>query len=493
MRERIHLPIPGRMFLTAALLALAALCAGPQVPGWQRAEAKKMLPRPRRFTFTIDPKTPLNDLLPLPPRALPQAAPLLADHLTQVPQVHFQEPLTVPAWPANYDKLSDMQKVAHAVAVSQAASKLLEQTAHQIAKINFLNRKQTDHFMHLLLERRPDLDGLPFAMGADCRLSKQRGEHFTEAVEGVRRSLAHKDADKRADGAWRAWHMYYPAGHASRERQEASNALLAALLQMLPAEPAAVREGLVPYLADREEDRETTRHLARLTLFDANAGIRQAARTALEKRPPADFTDILLQGLNYPWPEIARNAADAIAHLKRTDLAPKLVDLLDQPDPRAPLQQEIKGKQVPVVRELVRINHHRNCLLCHAPGNTPDVNSKVLTGAVPTPGESLSPGFYEMQSPDVVVRADVTYLRQDFSRLQKVEGAAPWPEMQRFDFLVRTRTLTEAEAKAYRADLARREPTSPYRRAALAALRSLTGRDAEPTAAAWRKVLATLP
>jgi len=62
--------------------------------------------------------------------------------------------------------------------------------------------------------------------------------------------------------------------------------------------------------------------------------------------------------------------------------------------------------------------------------------------------------------------------------------------MQRFDFLVRTRILTEAEAKKYEAEFAKVEKNSPYRQAALTALRALTGLVAEPTAEAWRKVLA---
>jgi hypothetical protein len=74
---------------------------------------------------------------------------------------------------------------------------------------------------------------------------------------------------------------------------------------------------------------------------------------------------------------------------------------------------------------------------------------------------------------------------------QAVEDANPWPEMQRFDFLVRTRELTEEEATAYREQVEKREPgqLSPYHRAALAALRELTGKDTEPTAAAWRRLL----
>ena len=72
-----------------------------------------------------------------------------------------------------------------------------------------------------------------------------------------------------------------------------------------------------------------------------------------------------------------------------------------------------------------------------------------------------------------------------------VADANPWPEMQRFDFLVRTRTLSEADAKAYAALFVNKEPgvLPPNHRAALAALRELTGRDTEPTAAAWRRLL----
>jgi hypothetical protein len=98
---------------------------------------------------------------------------------------------------------------------------------------------------------------------------------------------------------------------------------------------------------------------------------------------------------------------------------------------------------------------------------------------------------YQTTSPDLSVRIDVTYLRPDLSVMQAVADANPWPEMQRFDFLVRTRTLTADEATAAREKLATRDPgsPSPYQRATLAALRELTGRDTGPTADAWRRML----
>ena len=185
--------------------------------------------------------------------------------------------------------------------------------------------------------------------------------------------------------------------------------------------------------------------------------------------------------------------------------------MLEAPDPRAPQMKEIEGKKVSVVRELVKVNHLRNCLLCHAPADTnavtrlgtgskegPKLNLPAmlsLTAPVPLPNQQLptpspSGGYGQFSIPGTLVRIDVTYLRQDFSVKLPVVDAKPWPDMQRFDFLVRTRQVTEQEAKAYRDLLQPAKGLSPYQQVALATLRTMTGQDAEPTAAAWRRVLA---
>jgi hypothetical protein len=276
------------------------------------------------------------------------------------------------------------------------------------------------------------------------------------------------------------------------QREHVTLARIAALMQVLAPEAASIRLGLVKYLS-MVSHAEATRALARLALFAAEDEVRQAATDALKVRRERDYTDLLLQGLRYPWPAVAQRAGDTLVKLERTDLVPRLVDLLDEPDPRAPVIQKVNQKPVPVVRELVRVNHHRNCLLCHAPGNTGDVSPEAVTAAVPVPSEPLpSPSQgYQTSSPDVLVRVDVTYLRQDFSLFQPVADAHPWPEMQRFDFLVRTRELTDEEADAYRETFAKQEPgrLSPYHRVALTALRELTGLDTEPTPEAWRRLL----
>jgi hypothetical protein len=445
-------------FCLTAALSLLVLVLLPQLSGRQLHAQEK------RFYFKIDPKAPLKDLLPVPPKATRQTGPALVDHLAKVPEMQFQQPLrTGNQW------------------FPPSPETLMKQTAHQVAKINFLNRNQPDHFLEVLLENRPDLAGLPFVMGDACRLDKKRGESFRAAVLQVRVFL---------QGNLSLLNTATLFGKISTRTEKHKEEFIRAVMQMSPPDLSGNPMPLISHLAQFRE-KEATRAFARMALYSEENHIRQAALKVLEKRDRSEFVDQLLQGLNYPWPEVAKNAAAAMAHLKTTDLIPELIQALDQPDPRLPVLKNLNGMQVSVVREVVRINHHRNCLLCHPPGNTSDVKvGEVLTGAVPNPGESLSPTFYESRSPDILVRADVTYLRPDFSRMQKVAHAAPWPETQRFDFLVRTRILSEAEAKSFKAEFARREKPSPYRQAALTALRALTGRDAEPTAEAWRKVLA---
>jgi hypothetical protein len=260
---------------------------------------------------------------------------------------------------------------------------------------------------------------------------------------------------------------------------------------VVAVEPSKLRPGLVKYLST-VSDTVATQALARLAIHSSEDEIRRAAVEALTDRVECDYTDILLQGLRYPWPAVARRAAEALVKLERCDLVPELVDLLDEPDPRAPVVKDIGGKQVAFVRELVRVNHHRNCLLCHAPRDEGDPLRFFMTERIPMPGESLSAEAILWDNPTPpMIQFDVTYLRQDFSVRQPVANANPWPEMQRFDFLVRTRQLTDAEAASYREKFASPEPgrPSPYQEAALAALRGLTGKDTEPTAAAWRRLL----
>jgi hypothetical protein len=457
---------------------------------------------PSRVHFVIDPKTPVKDLLPPAPPAVSRPGPVLSGDLARVPEVRFQAP---PAGDLN-------------------AVQSLEQMAHLMAKLRYLNGKKSDGAMEALLEHRPDLRGLPVAMGDRCRTPLERSKQFTVAVGLVRSALQAKQGNTARHVPlpifWERFQLLCQrqdskgAGATGPEAEHVRAARVAALMQMLAPEPAPLRVGLAKYLATVPHV-EATRALARLAVFSPEEEVRRAALDGLALRRERDYADILLHGLRHPWPDAARHAGEALVKLERADLVPQLVALLDEPDPRAPVVREVNGKKVPVVRELVRVNHLKNCLLCHSPadpgvGLTPNggvamtavipksglvTPGTVLTAPVPLPNQKPPPsfgGYGQSQFPDILVRIDVVYLRQDFSAMQAVPDPGPGPKLQRFDFLVRARELSDREAATWRTALAKhtRGDLTPYQQAVLAALRRLTGKEAEATAEAWRRVLA---
>ncbi|MBM4070947.1 MAG: hypothetical protein FJ271_18660 [Planctomycetes bacterium] len=325
-----------------------------------------------------------------------------------------------------------------------------------VVNINRLNLRAADNFIEELKRRRPDLAGLPFRTGRDGRLGSDERQRFGKAVQKVHESL-------RA-GASR---LDFWAGLLPPDNPQA----VTALTQVLWTD-SAYRPGLIEKLADCDNE-EATRALARLAIFADEEWQRSAARAALQRRDTRPATGILMDGLRYPWPAVAHYAATTIVQLKRVDLLPDLERMVSAPDPRSPERQMVNGVEVPVVRELVRINHLRNCLLCHPPLGNPNLEARdALTRDLPDPGSPL-PLYLEPARTGNAVRADIIYLRQDFSLLQRVTDAAPWPVMQRFDFLVRRRIVTEEQATALDFALARCAEDSPYRRAALLAVQGL--------------------
>ena len=149
-----------------------------------------------------------------------------------------------------------------------------------------------------------------------------------------------------------------------------------------------------------------------------------------------------------------------------------MVDRLDQADPEQPFEDD---DGVVKVRELVAINHMANCLLCHAPSNH---TSDSVRGTVPSPGEALPVKYYQhTPTRGGFVRADVTYLRQDFSVMQTLKNNdyKPWPDNQRFDYVVRNRPANAAE----KIEFARKKNKAvnpEYKQAIVFALRELTGK-----------------
>jgi hypothetical protein len=442
-----------------------------------------------RFKFVVDPKASPGELLPAPPKTIPTQPAWTNEDLAKVPEVAFGEPLS-----------RDLEKV-----------QAMQQTAHTMAKINHLNLKKTDGFMQALLNQRTDLGGLPVLMGEECRTREDQARVFKEMASAINEALRKlKTNGGAADGEWMEIIASIQGLNAADAKElkamfgrgnleQINRAIVAATMQILMPEAEPVRVRLAKFLATIPHA-DATKALARLAIFSPEESVRAAAIEGLKLRREKDYTDVLIQGFRYPLPAVSRRAAEALVKLERKDLLDALVQVLELPDPRLPVKQRVDGKEVAVLRELVRVNHNRNCMLCHAPANTSNVPEGILTAAVPLPSEPLpkpSDGGYQSvppPSPDIVVRIDMTYLRQDFSQMMPVANAHPWPDLQRFDFLVRTRVLTPAEAEAYPACCETAAPgsLSPYQRAALFALRELTGRDAEPTPQAWRKLLKSL-
>jgi hypothetical protein len=267
-------------------------------------------------------------------------------------------------------------------------------------------------------------------------------------------------------------------------------ASIAALTQILGPEQAKLRASMAQRLAS-EKSQSAAHTLAKAAIFDASVEVRTEAIKALKNYAPEQYSNVLLAGLRYPMPVVASRAAVAMIELKRNDMFGEIVGFLAEAPPGDPVVGE-QGECT--VREVVRINHHRNCLMCHAP--TATGSTQEVPGLIPTPGmpfPSTSQEYYGdvASRGEPAVRADTTYLRQDFSVMLPVADAAPWPEMQRFDFLVRNRVVAGKELTALQQKVAERAAgfVSENHQAAIRVLRELSGQNAAPTAEGWRQAL----
>ncbi len=314
-----------------------------------------------------------------------------------------------------------------------------------------------------LLDHRADLAGLPLRRGSACRLTPSAAASLDEDSAALRRTgLSGNDAKF---GRW------------------TRRAAIPAMMQILTGEGASNREALAEQLS-RIEGRAAAEALARLALFDLHPRVRERAIAALAPRPVWHYLPALLEGFEYPWPVAADHAAEALVALDRKDAVPALVGLLGRPDPRAPYARGGRGARL--VKELARVNHQQNCLLCHAPSFS---TSDMVRGRVPQLNEtpSTGPEYYRAEPQGgTFVRADITYLKQDFSALLKVAESGRRTDWQRFDFFVRERFATEEDLRLN----AMSEKAGPGRpqQAAIFALQQLTGLDPAPALADWKNL-----
>ena len=323
-----------------------------------------------------------------------------------------------------------------------------------------------------LLDRRADLAGLPFRRGSTCRTTPVAARELAKGAGEVK-FLDHGGLETTLSGA-KAW--------LRPER-------IAALMQVVMAQPEENRRMLARHLAG-VEGRQASEALARIALFDPDPDVRRQAIRALEHRPPSEYRLPLLSGFASPLPVVAEHAAEALAALKRTETVPALLAILDGPDPRTPYAKGAGPARF--VKEVVRVNHMINCLMCHPPSFRTSDPARAPVPPLPPLREPVQKGVggYGAQPSkravvvkETFIRADITYLKQDYSVILGINATGVLKGQQRYDLLVRERLATPADLAAA---LVRKNagPTGQQKAVAFA-LRELTGQEPGAGFANW--------
>jgi hypothetical protein len=319
-------------------------------------------------------------------------------------------------------------------------------------------------------------------------MEKGEAERFAECVNMMRSALATAMDRTNPEGPLNLKRLQ-GARHIPKQREDA----VRVWVQMLQVEDEPVRAHLVDLLKDTKGARASA-ELARRAVADPSPKVRAQARKALKDRKAEEYQQVLVQYLNYPLEPVAANAAETLVELNVKEAVRALVEMLKGPDAMLPRMTDCFDEPQTVVPQVVRINHLKGCLLCHAPAgdSARRGGGRAAVGAVPRPGQSVPPMRSEeyYSKSDLLVRADVTFLRQDFSVMQPVENAKPWPSRQRFDFVVRLQPVSGELAER----LTRQHQAhgiSEHRRIVLYTLQRLTGGNVPSGLRAWHEQLAS--
>ena len=350
-----------------------------------------------------------------------------------------------------------------------------------------------------LLRTRPDLGTLPLRHGSACQLNAGAAATMEALSRKLRVYLASVTAPGSASPGADLLRQVLNKEMRGRRPEWLRPQAIPTMMQMLMPEDAPYRQILVDMLA-AIPGKTSTEDLARRAVFDLDADVRRSAIASLKQRRPDDYRHVFLQALRYPWPPPAEHAAEALAALDDRAAVPELIMLLKQPDPSLPV---LLNNRRAVVRDVVRANHLNNCLLCHPPATTaaepvlgldPVVSNPFPTPAVlaairstqSTPGSHGYGGSSNPARVPLLIRGDITFLRQDFSVKQPGAalgvgqfGTAP----TRFDYVVRTRYVPVNLAKKVIDELGTQN--YPQRDAVLFALRKLTDQDPGTTTEVW--------
>lgn len=346
------------------------------------------------------------------------------------------------------------------------------------------------------------ISGLPFAESQDCQLEKPLAVALDLHARLLRDQIALTENTARRNHQSRVLSdrdlALVQALKMDRKRQTPD--AIPAMTQILQVEALPVRLQLVEWLAGFDTP-EATQALLTRAVYDISPEVRLAANTALKRLYHVGYRKQLLDALRYPWAEVAWNAAETLVAVNDQHAATELTGMLSAPNPAVPYPAK-SGNMVK--SEMVGVQHSRNCLLCHAPSRS---RTDLVRGVVGTVVQSAGPsvlgggfssfmtgGYYQptrenivalpgrlarnLTTIDIVVRADVTYLRQDFSvAFVRERGHLP-RDSQRVDYMVRTREATPEEITQGERIAAEKPLQYPQRDAVLYALRTLTGNDA---------------
>jgi PBS lyase HEAT-like repeat len=254
------------------------------------------------------------------------------------------------------------------------------------------------------------------------------------------------------------------------------------LVQMLQPEGEALRLLLVELLSEIK-GKDAGIGLARRAMFDLSPEVREKAVEALANRPRDDYEQTLIDGLRWPWAPAADHAGEALGALKQKDAVPALVKVLKESDPSLAY---LEGK-THFMKEMVRINHLSNCTLCHGLSTS---KQDLVRGRIPTPGKDMPPLYYA-DTTGLFIRADMTFLKQDFSVVQPVTNPSKWPGQQRYDYLLRTRKATTKEIQLLKGLEKDNKLADPYpqRDAVIFALKGITGLDRGNRPESWMDLL----
>jgi hypothetical protein len=89
---------------------------------------------------------------------------------------------------------------------------------------------------------------------------------------------------------------------------------------------------------------------------------------------------------------VSQHAAEALIALGDAGSVSYLVAMLEEPAPTLPVKRD-DGKWES--SELVRVNHLRNCMLCHSASGS---GSDSVRGLIPSPGYPLPVVYYEAKA-----------------------------------------------------------------------------------------------